>query len=404
MPPSIISTSISTQEDMDALPIIDYRLINLDTGYYRRQMEHLEYYWGMEKGALDLSTPLNHIQLRSDMAERMDQSLWAILPTKKTLDAIDSLSEFNTTAGIHKRKHFTEELPEQEYEYEFLSLCGTKRDRPSMYLKRGSTVRTIKKAYSKMPRIRSRAHPVFVIFHAYNQILSGYSLSGAKAERLIHLTSAVIRPWNKSPPVEFTVGPDVWQKHRHPSSDDGSVARAQLKTCNPSRGQRPERAARKSTRAPSPQLQHRQDRPSIYDYARRRPSPPKSAVLPRSARASESGSSDSAVDVKFSPTDLRDWLESINPKPKSKSKNACPPSPKCDAVLARYRKESAREPRNALRVTLMYTTSGLVGGGSSETSRSIYCSNDWAMNIYDKCLWSSNPPEGAQFDYIDLIP
>ncbi|KAI4517435.1 hypothetical protein K525DRAFT_228622, partial [Schizophyllum commune Loenen D] len=277
MPPSIISTSISTQEDMDALPTIDYRLINLDTGYYRRQMEHFEYYWGMEKGALDLFTPLNHIQLRSDMAERMDQSLWAILPTKKTLDAINALTDFNTTAGMKKRTHFTEELPEQEYEYEFLSLCGTKRDRPSMYLKRGSTVRTIKKAYSKMPRIRSRAHPLFVIFHAYHQILSGYSLSGAKAERLIHLTSAVIRPWNKSPPVEFTVGPDVWQKHRHPSSDDGSVARAQLKTCNPSRGQRPERAARKSTRAPSPQLMHRQDRPSIYDYARRRPSPPKSA-------------------------------------------------------------------------------------------------------------------------------
>ncbi|KAL1668212.1 hypothetical protein GGF50DRAFT_124141 [Schizophyllum commune] len=354
MPPFILSSSISTQKDMDALSIINYRLINLDTGYYRRQMEHFEYYWGMEKGTLDLSTPLNHIQIRSDMAERMDNSEWAILPTKKTIDTIKALTEFNTTAGTHKRKHFTEELPEQEYEYDFLPLCLTKRDRPSMYLKRGSTVRTIKKAYSKVPRIRSRAHPLF--------------------------------------------------KHRHPSSDDGSVARAQLKTCNPSRALRPERAMRKSTSAPSPQLKHRQDRPSIYDHARRRPSPPRSAVLPRSARASESGSSDSAIDANFSPTDLRDWLDSISPKPKSKSKNACPPSPKCDAVLARYRKESAREPRNALRVTLMYTTSGLVGGGSSETSLSIYCSNDWAMNIYDKCLWSSNPPEGARFDYIDLIP
>ena len=38
MPPSIISSSISTQKDMDALPIINYRLINLDTGYYRRQV------------------------------------------------------------------------------------------------------------------------------------------------------------------------------------------------------------------------------------------------------------------------------------------------------------------------------------------------------------------------------
>ncbi|KAI5829523.1 hypothetical protein K523DRAFT_372860 [Schizophyllum commune Tattone D] len=404
MPPSILSSSISTQKDMDALSIINYRLINLDTGYYRRQMEHFEYYWGMEKGTLDLSTPLNHIQLRSDMAERMDNSEWAILPTKKTLDTIKALTEYNTTAGMKKRKHFTEELPEQEYEYDFLPLCLTKRDRPSLYLKRGSTVRTIKKAYSKIPRIRSRAHPLFVIFHANRQILSGSSHSDAKAEQLIRSMSALLHPWDSSPPVEFTVGPDVWQKHRHPSSDDGSVARAQLKTCNTSRAQRPERAARKSTRAPSPQLKHRQDRPSIYDHARRRPSPPKSAVLPRSARASESGSSDSAVDVNFSPTDLRDWLESISPKPKSKSKNAYPPSPKCDAVLARYRKESAREPRNALRVTLMLTTSGLVGGGNSETSRSIYCSNDWAMNIYDKCLWSSNPPEDAQFDYIDLIP
>ena len=42
------------------------------------------------------------------MADRMAKSEWALLPTKKTLDAMNALSDFNKTAAADKRKRFTE--------------------------------------------------------------------------------------------------------------------------------------------------------------------------------------------------------------------------------------------------------------------------------------------------------
>ncbi|KAI5886967.1 uncharacterized protein SCHCODRAFT_02602676 [Schizophyllum commune H4-8] len=291
MSPSILSSSVSTQKDMDALPIVNYRLINFDSGLYRRQIEHFEYYWGLQRGEIDLSSPLNHVQLRSDMAERMDRSEWALLPTKRTIDTINALSEYNKSADLHERKRFTEELPEQEYEYEFVPLHIAKRDRPSIYLKRGSTSRSINKAYSKMPRIKSHAHPLFVIFRADSLILTGSpSLPKVKKERL-------------------------------------------------------------------------------------------------STRASESGSSNSDTGTTFSAVDLREWLSSISP---AKTKRAPPPSPGRDAVLGRYRKEPARAPANALRVSTFYVFGGLVGGVDDGNNRAVYSSNDWARHNYRTCLWADS--------------
>ncbi|KAL1703161.1 hypothetical protein EV121DRAFT_208520 [Schizophyllum commune] len=404
MPPSVLSTCVSTQKTMDTLPIIDYRLVDFDTGLHRRQMECFEYHWGLKKGELDLSSPLNHIQLRSDMAERMNDADWTILPTKKTLDAMIALSDFNKTADVNKRKRFTEELPEQEYEYDFLPMYIAKRERPLLYLKRGSTIRTIKRAYSKMPRVRSRAHPLFVIFRTHNHIISGYSsMPDAKADRLSRTVHAILRRWQSQPPPEFLVGPDVWQKHRHPWSDDGSVARALLSTCAPTDAKRPVRRVRKAARAPAPQPKSRQSGPSVYDYARQPPPHPNSPALPRSVQASECASTTSDADVHtrdFSPADLRQWLTSISPPPNSKTKITSPPSSRCDAILARYRREAARDPAR-VRLTTRFQDGGLVRGRECIRDRSIFCSNDWARHNYRACLWSSTAPLATD---VDLIP
>ncbi|KAI5831830.1 hypothetical protein K523DRAFT_414682 [Schizophyllum commune Tattone D] len=367
-------------------------------------MEYFEYHWGLKKGELDLSTPLNHIQLRSDMAERMKDSDWTILPTKKTLDAMAALSDYNKTADVNKRKRFTEELPEQEYEYEFLPMHISQRDRPMLYLKRGSTTRTIKRAYSKMPRIRSRAHPLFVVFRTYSDINSGYdSMPDAKVDRLQKMVNNVLQRWESHPPVEFLVGPDVWQKHRHPWSDDGSVARALLNTCKPTDTKRPVRRVRKSTRAPASQPKACQKATSVYDHARQPPPRPRSPVLPRSVCASEAASTASDADVhphNFSSADLRQWLDSITPPPNTKAKTTSPTSSGCDATLARYRKESARDPAQ-VRLNTFYREGGLLRGRDCIRERSIFASNDWARHNYRVCLWSST---AAPFSEVDLIP
>ena len=97
------------------------------------------------------------------------------------------------------------------------------RDRPSMYLKRGSTITTINKAYSKMPRIRSHAHPFFVVWVASEQIdmdASSY-LPEKEAQLITDAVGDIVDCWDKQPPEAFLIGPDVWRQHRHPLSDDG---------------------------------------------------------------------------------------------------------------------------------------------------------------------------------------
>ncbi|KAI5886879.1 uncharacterized protein SCHCODRAFT_02714794 [Schizophyllum commune H4-8] len=58
---SIPSESMSACKTPSTVPIINHRIIALDKGEYRGQIEHFEYHWGMQKGELDLSSPLNHI-------------------------------------------------------------------------------------------------------------------------------------------------------------------------------------------------------------------------------------------------------------------------------------------------------------------------------------------------------
>ncbi|KAI5831820.1 hypothetical protein K523DRAFT_350377 [Schizophyllum commune Tattone D] len=250
-----------------------------------------------------------------------------------------------------------------------------------------------------MPRIRSSAHPLFVIYHTWNQLLASSTwLPDAKASRLVGTVGDIVHRWRMTPPIGFLVGPDVWAEHRHPSSDDGSIARAKLATCNSSREKRTQRAARGPAPPASPQSEAHQHRPSIHDRARQGTKLPKSPALPRSTRASEAGSSDNNPDVNFSSTDLREWLDSVmsdNTEVKS------PSSSTSDAILTRYRKEPARDPANALRGTLLVTHAEYVVA-SDGLQRSVYCSNDWAWHVYHKCLWSSSPPQKARFGHVDL--
>ncbi|KAI4522038.1 hypothetical protein K525DRAFT_269276 [Schizophyllum commune Loenen D] len=118
---SIPSEAISTCQSMRS-PVVNHRLVALDEGAYRRQIEHFEYHWGMQKGELDLHSPLNHIQLREDMVSSLNDLEWILMPTKATLNAMYRMAEYNQSADIHSRKHFLTEFPEEEYEYDFVPL------------------------------------------------------------------------------------------------------------------------------------------------------------------------------------------------------------------------------------------------------------------------------------------
>ncbi|TRM63463.1 hypothetical protein BD626DRAFT_402231 [Schizophyllum amplum] len=375
---SVQSHAFSTQKNANALPLVDYRLMDLDSGRYRRQLEHFDYYWGLCKGELDLRTPLNHIQLRSDMAKRLDEQEWTLLPTKETMDAMIELSEFNKTVDVSLRRAYFEDLPETEYEYEFVPLYIAQLDRPALYIDQGATTKTVRAPYYRMPRIRSRAHPLFVIFRADDSFSSFASTPRSKARRLTLSVGAVVHCWLDTPPPEFLVGPDVWKKHRHPLSDDGSVACSELKTRKATCPRGNGRLMRKSTKAPCPQPKARKTRTSVYD-CKLRPIRQMTSALPLYESGCSALSEDSGLDAR----DLSKWADAV------KGETGSAPHVG-DRQLAAYQKEAARDPANALRLDCLQNTGGIIMGSGSR-DRSNYSSNDWALRVFDRCLWSSNP-------------
>ncbi|KAI3998247.1 hypothetical protein K525DRAFT_214900 [Schizophyllum commune Loenen D] len=309
MSSSVWLRALSTQEDMDALPVVSFRLVDLDAGLYRRQIEHFEYYWGLQIGELDLATPLNHIErewhvgtreflltpcslMRSDMAELFREGEWTLVPTRQVLNTLSTLGEVNSKVrNAHHRTRFTQLLPEKVYEYEFVPLILKDCSRPPLFVDDGTNVKKMRAPYAHLPRIKSRAHPLFVAFCADTEFSSYETSERSKVGRLAALIDGIIHPWRVPPPLEFVIGPDIWRPHRYPLSDDGSEARAALKTVSHGSPRQPLRALRRSTRAPYPKSKAPDTKPSVYDY-RLKPTCPKSAVLPRSGLSGQSDVTD----------------------------------------------------------------------------------------------------------------
>ncbi|KAL1746766.1 hypothetical protein HDZ31DRAFT_61959 [Schizophyllum fasciatum] len=386
MTPTIKSSSFSMLCDMETLPTVNYRLVDIDSGQYRRQIEHFEYHWGLRKGELDLSTPLNHIELRDDMVQSLRDGLWTLMPTKQTLDAILKLAECNSAAeNVTARKAFTELLPEMEYEYEFVPLTIKEEDRPVIYVSEGSKTRAVRAPYSRMPRIKARAHPLFVVFHADTPLALYDSSPRSKVARLEMIVTDIMDYWLTRPPLTFVVGPDVWKQHRHPLSDDGSCARMGLKTVRPASSRHQQQAIRKTTKAPCPQAKLWLSRTSQYDRRRR----PKAIVT----RAALSGRSDATdEDIGYGPREVHHWLDRVRREASSGEDKLTD----LDIdVPHEYRHEIARDPANALCLTTRMRVGGLVTGGLYTKDHSHYSSNDWARAVYYNCLWSSKPPKDA---------
>ncbi|KAL1713952.1 hypothetical protein EV715DRAFT_295571 [Schizophyllum commune] len=371
---------------MHSLPILEHRIIDLDTGRYRRQIEHLEYHWGLRKGELDLASPLNHIQLRADMAERLRRDEWVFIPTPEMLQEMLRIVDLNKTASLHERKNCLEELSAEEYEYDVVPLFSKKRTRPSLYAALDGNVRAIQAPYRNLPRIRSQAHPFLVAYMASEKLdtIAPLVMPLSKAEPLALSVGRIVRAWWKQPPAEFLVGPDVWKEHRHPLSDDGAEACEALayeQEGNASPGTRAR--ARKTTQAPC--LQPKATTPPT-PYTKRKPLPPRTrgSALPRPGRQSGAG-------VGCALSDVTAWLGGVDRSPSQ----VPPPTwlqdeEAQDAELARYRREDAREVRNALDPhTNVMLCSGLVCGQGTDWSG--LSSNNWAMYVHGTCLLGKDP-------------
>ncbi|KAL1734970.1 hypothetical protein EV714DRAFT_268241 [Schizophyllum commune] len=393
---SIPSESVSTCQNLRSLPIVNHRIIALDKGEYRRQKEHFEYHWGMQKGELDLSSPLNHILLREDMVAALKDLEWTLMPTKEVLDTMYEMAEYNKIADVRSRKHFLKELPEGEYEYNIVPLYYLKH-RTTLYADLGDRVKAYRTPYKTLPRIRSRAHPFFVAFFTDCQLdkCAAIVMPENKARALMRSVGRITWCWWNEPPQEFLVGDEnMWKAHRHPLSDDGHEARLLFPGTHGGGANKGPRA-RQTTRAPS-----RQDRSAIVaskPYARVDPHSlrDRGSALPRPGRVS-GDQDEKPEDLDRRQATIRAWSAGLSPD----SAGACStPSedhvPRddnitCDGMLDLYRLEPPRAARDALDPdNSNFCSSGLICGDGVDYSG--YSSNNWAKRIYNKCLMNRDP-------------
>ncbi|KAL1713953.1 hypothetical protein EV715DRAFT_276920 [Schizophyllum commune] len=354
-------------------------------------IEHFEYYWGMRKGELDLESPLNYIELRLDMSERLSSGDWTLIPTPEILELMLRMAEYNKTAPLHGRKHYLLEFPAQEYEYVVIPLCMLEEKPPTLYVHGGACPKMYRPPYNDLPRIRSSAHPFFVVWVASEQIdmdASSY-LPEEEAQLLTDALGDIVDCWDKQPPEAFLIGPDVWRQHRHPLSDDGQEADAALR--NSRKDNVPAASkTRKTTRAPC-----RQSKivAKAKPYARydNRPAADRGSALPRPGIQSVERSE---FYIAYDLSDLRTWNNHARVESTSTS---LPWSPTwlddeaaSDGVLAQYRRESVRDAEDALHPQSTINGGGLVLGRGEDRSR--FSSNNWAMRACGVCLWTLENP------------
>ncbi|KAI4522037.1 hypothetical protein K525DRAFT_199805 [Schizophyllum commune Loenen D] len=383
---TIPSEALSSCKNLDICSVVNHRIIDLDQGRYRRQIEHFEYYWGMRKGELDLSSPLNHIQLREDMVEALKNLEWVMMPTKEILDAIYELAEYNKTADIQSRRHFLKGFPEGEYEYDFVPLFYLKH-RNTLYIDRGTSAKAYRTPYRTLPRLRSPAHPFFVTFFADDQLdrCCATVMPEKKAHTLKSSIGRIIRCWMAEPPSAFLEGDQaIWKAHRHPLSDDGRDASPPLRDSRRGNGAQGVKT-RSMTRAPCRQKKTTAAAPKPYAKFDSRPVRTRGSALPRAGL--ESGDDDEHSSV-FNPSIVREWVAGVL---STSGGTVAYDDPRSDEKLGRYQREAARDPQDALDpLTNVMYNSGLIIGRGDDWSR--FSSNNWAMRVCGTCLLSSDPP------------
>ncbi|KAI5830946.1 hypothetical protein K523DRAFT_415428 [Schizophyllum commune Tattone D] len=394
----INSDAFSTAKKMHEYPIVNHRIVDLDLGQYRRQIEHLEYYWGLQKGDIDLESPLNHMQLRADMSERLRKRDWVCMPTPQTLRAIYDMAQHNKIASSNERRHCFQELPAHDYEYDFVPLHLLKRGgHPSLYFKHGSSTKAIRAPYNFMPRIRSHAHPLFVVFMADHILgLTGTLVMPENQAKALALPIIrIVSCWLNEPPEEWYIGADVWKPHRHPLSDDGCEACASL--CTSRKGNAvQESKVRRSTRAPCRQPKTKAQTAS-KPYARLDARHPTQRTSALPYPGVESGD-DLEVGMGRDRADILAWIDDATSSQvggvasRRRTRASCSwpltwleVKEKEDAELASYRRERARDADNALNPTTnVLLSSGLIIGNGIDWSG--YSSNNWAYRIHGVCL------------------
>ncbi|KAL1742950.1 hypothetical protein HDZ31DRAFT_65505 [Schizophyllum fasciatum] len=118
------------------------------------------------------------------------------------------MAKFNKTADLHLRKNYLQEFPGGEFEYDFVPTGMAKYGRPTVYVHDAAGCKAFDVPYKGVPRIRSRAHPFFMLQLADAQVWLSRptTMPCMKAKRRIDAMMAIISSWEAQPPKNFLGG------------------------------------------------------------------------------------------------------------------------------------------------------------------------------------------------------
>ncbi|KAL1735008.1 hypothetical protein EV714DRAFT_280643 [Schizophyllum commune] len=304
--------------------------------------------------------------LRSDMLVSLHEVDWMLMPTSETLNKVARLSKRNFRAKVSSRVNILEAFSAEEHEYElrYMRVCDDAKQ-PTIYIDTGDAAPgAFEYPYHGLPKVTSRAHPLFIIYMVNRATLDGIHPINDRDLKAMHIaTGNVARLWLNDPPSEFKYGHELPIEHRHPISVAG-FSEGDLETQH----------------TPTTILGKRKREPSDGEGSPR-----------LTSRALAFVPADRLYD---DATALRAWVGGIEPghpslRPTSPSLtegSALPPlSDEADAALAQYALESFRPPLHVMRTGRRLPVISFPIYQEQDTSR--FTSSQWAEWKFHVILW-----------------
>ncbi|KAG7445367.1 uncharacterized protein BT62DRAFT_191715 [Guyanagaster necrorhizus] len=209
---------LTTADSANSLPALeDYHFTLRAKDVYR-----MEFYWGLSRGDLERESHLNHVRLRSDMKELLENDQWTLVPTDETLRRIYDLQDYNQKCCPDLRRMFTNVIPVQEYTYNLFPTSVTRR----VYIIFPSSSTLLSKHHpSTLPllKISSLVHPCFVLGATY-RLFSRFSqlrnrlVSAVSSFYLLQLPSSVrgLAEWRREGMISSRRWrtPEIWRRRK----------------------------------------------------------------------------------------------------------------------------------------------------------------------------------------------
>ncbi|KAJ3820461.1 hypothetical protein F5880DRAFT_1615566 [Lentinula raphanica] len=158
----LVNLEALSTSSQNTQPIQKFRLF---TGASHSNIIDLEYFWGLERGELDLWSPLNCISVRADVACLFLNLELALIPNIEVLQKLSDTIEENADSGhVDERRCCFEALPPGEYEYNLVPITN---DPPCLFvIGNGSTSpQRLELAPPHYPQVKLNVHPAFAVAH-----------------------------------------------------------------------------------------------------------------------------------------------------------------------------------------------------------------------------------------------